>query len=89
MSAVRTSLVKKDHAWTGTDVPWHLDTEDAPDPYASIGERARWRLFRYLSGGGLAACRTSNDQFIVERRQGRFLVVAGVLGFLWLVFWII
>ncbi len=89
MSAVRTSLVTKDHAWTGEDVPWKLDTEEGADPDASESERVRWRLFHYLSGGGLAACGSSSARALAIRRQGRFLVFAGFLGVLWIIFWIV
>ncbi len=89
MSAVHTSLVTKDHAWTGEDVPWDLDTDVAPTPEASEAERVRWRLFRYLSGGGLSACGSSSARALVIRRQGRFLVFAGVLAVLWIIFWIV
>ncbi len=88
MAAVRTSLVKRDHAWTGADVPWYLDTEGVADPAASEAERVRWRLFHYLSGGGLSACGSSSARALVFRRQRRFLVFAGVLAVLWAVFWI-
>ena len=89
MSAVRTSLVKKNHAWTGEDVPWRLDTETAPPPDAPETARRHWRLFHYLSGGGLSACGSSNERALMELRQGRFLVFAGVLGVLWIIFWIV
>ena len=35
MAALRTSLVKRNHAWTGADVPWRLDMEGAPSAGAS------------------------------------------------------
>ena len=89
MAAVRTSLVTKDHAWTGEDVPWYLDTEGVPAPDASEAERVHWRLFHYLSGGGLSACGSSSARALAYRRQGRFLVLAGVLAALWVIFWII
>ena len=89
MAAVRTSLVTKDHAWTGEDVPWKLDTEEEADPAAPESERVRGRLFRYLSGGGLSACGFSSARARAIRRQGRFLVFAGFLGVLWILFWIV
>ena len=89
MAAVRTSLVTKDHAWTGEDVPWKLDTEDVPDPATSELDRGRWRLFRYLSGGGLSACGSSSARARAIRRLGRFLAFAGFLGVLWILFWIV
>lgn len=88
MAAVRTSLVTKDHAWTGTDVPWRLDTEEAPDADASEADRVRWRLFHYLSGGGLSACGSSSARALARLRQGRFLAFAGFLAVLWIIFWI-
>ena len=89
MAALRTSLVKRNHAWTGADVPWRLDMEGAPSAGASEAERARWRLFHYLSGGGLSACGSSSARALVIRRQGRFLVFAGILAALWIFFWIV
>jgi len=89
MSAVRTSLVTRNHAWTGADVPWRLEMEGAPDASAPAAERDRWRLFHYLSGGGLSACGSSSARALVYRRQERFLFLAGVLAVLWLIFWIV
>ena len=89
MSAVRTSLVKRNHAWTGADVPWRLDTETAPPPDAPEAARKHWRLYHLLSGGGLSACGSSSERALVDRRQGRFLVCAGVLAVLWIIFWIV
>ena len=89
MSAVRTSLVTKDHAWTGEDVPWRLDTETAPPPDAPETARRHWRLFHYLSGGGLSACGSSSARALMDRRQGRFLACAGILAALWIIFWIV
>lgn len=89
MAALRTSLVKRNHAWTGADVPWRLDMEGAPSAGASEAERARWRLFHYLSGGGLSACGSSSAHALVCRRQERFLFLAGALAVLWLIFWIV
>ena len=89
MSAVRTSLVKRNHAWTGADVPWRLDTETAPPPDASETAREHWRLFHLLSGGGLSACGSSSERALLDRRQGRFLVFAGAFAALWIIFWIV
>ncbi len=88
MAALRTSLVTKDHAWTGEDVPWTIDTDEAADPDTSEAERLRWRLFHYLSGGGLSACGSSSAHALACRRQGRFLAFAVFLGVLWIIFWI-
>ena len=89
MAAVRTSLVTRKHAWTGADVPWYLDPESAPPADAPEAAREHWRLFHLLSGGGLSACGVSSERALVSRRQGRFLLFAGVLAVLWIVFWIV
>ena len=39
--------------------------------------------------GGLAACGPSHARTWTIRRQSRFLVFAGFLGVLWVVFWIV
>lgn len=89
MAALRTSLVKRNHAWTGVDVPWYIDVEGAPGVLDSVDAKKNWRLFHYLSGGGLSAFGTSSERILVERRQARFLRIACVLAVLWLAFWII
>lgn len=89
MAALRTSLVRKNHAWTGADVPWRIDVDGAPGVLDSVEAKKRWRLFHYLSGGGLSAFGTSSERILVERRQTRFLRIACVIAALWIVFWII
>lgn len=71
--AVRTSLVRRRHAYTSVDLPWEIDEE---------GEA---RLFRYLRGGGMRAFGTTSARALRMRRQMRFLVVAGVLFVAWVV----
>lgn len=70
-------------------MPWNIDVDGAPGFLDSAEAKSRWRLFHYLSGGGLSACGTSSARLLAERRQARFLRIAGVLAALWLLFWII
>lgn len=86
MAAVRTSLVRRRHAWTGVDLPWSIDVED--DTVLALPERHRagWRLFHYLSGGGLKAFASSAARELVSRRQTRFLWTMTALAVLWLIF---
>jgi len=86
MAALRTSLVGRRHAWTGEDVPWRIDVEDESVAALSAAHRAGWRLFHYLSGGGMRAFATSTLREIASRRQTRFLRLTAVLVVLWLVF---
>jgi hypothetical protein len=85
MAALRTSLVKRRHAYTGVDIPWQIDVErpllDTPGAC-----RSKRRLFHYLSGGGLRAFGRPSGHALMAYRQTRFLWAAAVLGVLWLTF---
>ena len=78
MPGVRTTLVTKNHAYTGEAVPWRMDTEDV--------EAAP--LFRLLRGGGVRAFGSTSAQAAQSMRQTRFLWFAGALAVVWLFFWL-
>lgn len=86
MSPIRTTLVRKRHPWTGEDLPWNIDVEDSSVAALPADRRAGWRLFHYLSGGGIRAFAGSAMREIVSRRQTRFLWCVAALSVLWLVF---
>ena len=88
MAAVRTSLVRRRHAWTGEDLPWSIDVADDAVQALPADRRAGWRLFHYLSGGGIRTFPhyTSTARALVSRRQTRFLWTLSLLAVLWLVF---
>lgn len=86
MAALRTTLVGKRHAWTGDDLPWSIDVEDESVAGLSPRHRAGWKLFHYLSGGGMRAFAASAAREIAARRQTRFLWCVSVLSVLWLIF---
>ncbi len=77
MSAVRTSLVKRRHAYTSADIPWDMD------------ESSDSQFLRYLRGGGIRAFATVSSQAVRSRRQTRFLYVAAALFALWVVFFFV
>ena len=84
MAALRTALVKRRHAYTSADIPWAIDV--AAEGPRSDSAKENWRLFHYLSGGGMRAFGRSSGHELLMRRQTRFLWLAGVLAALWLVF---
>lgn len=86
MAALRMPLVRRRHAWTGADLPWSIDVEDESVAALPAARRAGWRLFHYLSGGGLRAFAGSAARDVAVRRQTRFLWCAGGLAALWAVF---
>lgn len=77
MSSVRTSLVKRRHAYTSVDIPWDMD--EATDS----------QFLRYLRGGGIRAFATSSAHAVRARRQTRFLYTAAILFVLWVVFFFV
>ena len=74
MAAVHTSLVKRRHAYTSADIPWSMDVApDAQSSSSADGRQAGWRLFHYLSGGGIRAFGQPSGRMVLIRRQNRFL----------------
>ena len=59
MSAIRTSLVKRRHAYTSVDIPWDMD------------EATESHLLRYLRGGGIRTETVLTQQIIIRRKGGR------------------
>lgn len=84
MAALRTALVKRRHAYTSADIPWALDV--ATDGTPCDPAKDKWRLFHYLSGGGMRAFGRPSGRELLSRRQTRFLWLAGALAVFWLVF---
>ena len=77
MSAIRTSLVKRRHAYTSVDIPWDVDESTEP------------QFLRYLRGGGMRAFSTTSARMVRSRRQTRFLYVAAAAFALWVAFFFV
>lgn len=88
MAALRTALVKRRHAYTSADIPWALDV-DATGDADDVLRHGRWRLFHYLSGGGMRAFGRPSGRELQLRRQTRFLWTSAALAILWVIFSII
>jgi hypothetical protein len=86
MAALRTALVKRRHAYTGADIPWRMDADHPSEDLSPDSRRARWRLFHYLSGGGMRAFGRPSGREVLRRRQGRFLWVTSAVAALWTLF---
>ena len=87
MAALRTSLVKPRHAYTSTAIPWSMDVDASMGGTgATVENLGRWRLFHYLSGGGMRAFGRPSGQELLLHRQRRFLWLAALLGAVWLAF---
>ena len=77
MPTIRTSLVKRSHAYTSVDIPWDMD--EATDP----------QFLRYLRGGGIRAFATTSSREMRARRQTRFLALAAMAFALWVLFFFV
>lgn len=88
MKKILPTLVTDAHAYTRSRLPWRLDANRKAYGETSTGRRFGWRLFHYLSGGGISAFGRTIQQEEHSYRQSRFLVVAAVLVALEILFWI-
>lgn len=84
MSSIHTNIVGSIHSYTRSHVPWTLDeNRDACGETAS-GLKFGWRLFHYISGGGMRAFGRSVRQEEADIKRNRFLVFAGLFALMWL-----
>ncbi len=88
MTRHHSIFVQKRHAYTSSDLPWNLNIDkNAHMDGISVEQRRKWRLFHYLSSEEMSVFGESHAHAIKLRRQSRFMIVAGVLAMLWLLFW--
>jgi len=78
MSSVHTSIVGAAHPYTRSESPWIIGE------YHSV----YGKLIHYISGGGMRTFGRTVKQEEVRRRQRRFLIAAGCLVAVWLVFYL-
>ena len=76
--AVHLSEIPSKHAYTRSRTPWIL-----ADYRGAYG-----KLLHYISGGGMSTFGRTVRQEEARIRQRRFLLVAAVLGVLWLAFYV-
>lgn len=83
-SRIHPTLVSAAHSYTRSSEPWQMDPNTETRGRTSSGKAYGWRLFHYLSGGGMRVFGRTLEQDVRERRQNRFLVLAGVSVVVWL-----
>lgn len=88
MGSVHTSVLGDAHPYTRSKSPWRLEKYTGAHGETSTGARFGWRLFHYISGGGMRTFGRTVGQDEVRSRQIRFLIAAGGFGVLWLVLWV-
>ena len=81
---MHTNLKCDAHAYTRSPEPWRIDAGE--EVYGSISPEGRrgWKLFHYISGGGMRTFRRTLEDDERSRRQTRFLVfsAAVLVGFI-------
>jgi hypothetical protein len=88
MSSIHTSLVEVAHSYTRSKVPWRLDEYQDAHGETTTGKRFGWKLFHYISGGGMRTFGRTVQQEELGVRQTRFLFVAAAVAVAWLVLWL-
>lgn len=84
MSGIHTSIVQDAHDYTRSKEPWRLDAYRDAHGETTKGVRFGWKLFHYLSGGGMSIFGRTVEQEELNTRQNRFLATAAVLAAIWL-----
>ena len=84
MSNIHTTIVGAAHSYTRSKMPWRLDAYLEAHGETSKGVRFGWKLFHYISGGGMKTFGRTVQQEERSAKQNAFLAFAGVVGAAWL-----
>jgi len=88
MGKIATSVVEDAHSYTRSSAPWLIDAYQDAKGETTTGDKFGWRLFHYLSGGGMKTFGRTIRQEEADLKRTRFLLAAAVVGVVWLCFWI-
>jgi len=87
MSAIHTSTVQSVHAYTRADVPWELGENRQAHGETTKGRRFGWRLFHYISSGGMRTFGRTVRQEEAARNARRLLAGMAVFWAVWALFY--
>ena len=88
MGGIHISVVGDAHEYTRSSVPWTLDENREAKGETTTGKKFGWRLFHYISGGGMKSFGRTVAQEEADARRGRFIAASAALAAAWLYFWI-
>lgn len=74
--------------YTRSKAPWRIDAYKEAKGETTKGVKFGWRLFHYLSGGGMKVFGRTIKQEEADIKRNRFLVGAGIFAFIWFLLWI-
>lgn len=83
MSAARVTFLKRKRDYTHAKIPWNLEEYTEAHGETSTGIKFGWKLFHYISGGGMRTFGRTVRQDEIAYRQRRFLVVAALIALVW------
>ena len=85
MSGIHFDTVRSVHGYTRSEVPWQVDENRDVHGQTATGRKFGWKLFHYLSGGGMRNIGRGVREVERDWRQTRVLVVAGIVAAVWIV----
>jgi len=85
---IHISPVKPAHGYTSSSSPWLFDVNTEAKGETTTGKKFGWKLFHYISGGGMRMFGRTVEQEEADIRQNRFFATMGVLFVLWLAFYL-
>lgn len=88
MGGIHITVVGDAHGYTRSSMPWRLDAKRESEETAEPGRRPGWKLFHYLSGGGMRAFGRTVEQEEADSRRAGFLAASAAVGAAWLFFWL-
>jgi len=88
MSRIHTSTVESAHAYTRADVPWEVGENRLAHGETTKGRKFGWRLFHYISSGGMRMFGRTVRQQEASRRQRRFVIFQIVFWTVWILFYV-
>lgn len=83
MKKIHTTIVGAAHSYTRSKMPWRLDEYQEAYGETSKGTRFGWKLFHYISGGGMRTFGRTVQQEELIARQNRFLVISCIIVAVW------
>ena len=91
MNGIHITVVGNAHEYTRSRLPWRIDAgcnaNCEVEGETTTGKKFGWKLFHYLSGGGMKSFGRTLEQDEADARRDRFLVASAVVGAGWLFFW--
>lgn len=88
MNHVLSPMRSDSRSYMRSKAPWRLDMYKEAKGETTKGVKFGWRLFHYLSGGGMKVFGRTIKQEEADIKRNRFLVGAGIFAFIWFLLWI-